>query len=82
VRKIAQKTEDFGLILLRPVFFADSGLKTQIGLLNSPELWLLSAAILGVEIVGQYFGNCDAVNHHNYSLLHQSLKVVPLMALL
>jgi Kef-type K+ transport system membrane component KefB len=56
VREIAQKTEDFVLIFLLPVFFAYSGLKTQVGLLNSPDLWLLCAAILGVAIVGKYFG--------------------------
>jgi hypothetical protein len=56
VREIAQKTEDFVLIFLLPVFFAYSGLKTQVGLLNSPELWLLCAAILGVAIVGKYVG--------------------------
>ncbi len=56
VRQIAEKTEDFVLIFLLPVFFAYSGLKTQIGLLNTPELWLLCLAILGVAIVGKYFG--------------------------
>ena len=56
VRKIAEKTEDFVLIFLLPIFFAYSGLKTQIGLLNSPELWGLCAVILGVAIVGKYFG--------------------------
>jgi Kef-type K+ transport system membrane component KefB len=56
VREIAQKTEDFVLIFLLPVFFAYSGLKTQVGLLNSIDLWLLCAAILGVAIVGKYFG--------------------------
>jgi Kef-type K+ transport system membrane component KefB len=56
VRQIAEKTEDFVLIFLLPVFFAYSGLKTQIGLLNSPELWLLCLAVLGVAIVGKYFG--------------------------
>jgi Kef-type K+ transport system membrane component KefB len=56
VREIAQKTEDFVLIFLLPVFFAYSGLKTQVGLLNNPELWLLCAAILGVAIVGKYVG--------------------------
>lgn len=56
VREIAQKTEDFVLIFLLPVFFAYSGLKTQIGLLNSPELWLLCVAILGVAIGGKYVG--------------------------
>jgi Kef-type K+ transport system membrane component KefB len=56
VREVAQKTEDFVLIFLLPIFFAYSGLKTQIGLLNHPDLWLLCAAILGVAIVGKYVG--------------------------
>jgi hypothetical protein len=56
VRKIAEKTEDFVLIFLLPIFFAYSGLKTEIGLLNSPELWGLCVVILGVAIVGKYVG--------------------------
>lgn len=56
VRELAQKTEDFVLIFLLPVFFAYSGLRTQIGLLNSPDLWLLCAAVVGVAIVGKYVG--------------------------
>ncbi|MCC3410985.1 cation:proton antiporter [Microcoleus sp. PH2017_02_FOX_O_A] len=55
-RELAEKTEDFVLIFLLPIFFAYSGLRTQIGLLNSPELWLLCAAVLGVAIIGKYFG--------------------------
>ncbi|MGE5660118.1 MAG: cation:proton antiporter [Actinomycetota bacterium] len=55
-REIAQKTEDFVLIFLLPVFFAYSGLRTQIGLLNSPELWLLCFAVLAVAIVGKFVG--------------------------
>jgi Kef-type K+ transport system membrane component KefB len=65
VREIAQKTEDFVLIFLLPVFFAYSGLKTQVGLLNSPELWLLCAAILGVAIVGKYVGTYYAARSCN-----------------
>ncbi|MEY3400832.1 MAG: hypothetical protein RLZZ86_435 [Cyanobacteriota bacterium] len=56
VRELAIKTEDFVLIFLLPIFFAYSGLKTQIGLLNSPKLWLLSALILLVAIGGKYTG--------------------------
>ncbi len=65
VREIAQKTEDFVLIFLLPVFFAYSGLKTQVGLLNTPELWLLCAAVLGVAIVGKYFGTYYAARSCN-----------------
>ncbi len=56
VRELAHKTEDFVLIFLLPIFFAYSGIRTQIGLLNRPELWLLCAAVLGVAIIGKYVG--------------------------
>ncbi|MBW4610845.1 MAG: cation:proton antiporter [Hassallia sp. WJT32-NPBG1] len=56
VREIAVKTEDFVLIFLLPVFFAYSGLRTQIGLVNRPELWLLCALVLFVAIAGKYLG--------------------------
>ncbi len=54
VREIAGKTKDFVLIFLLPVFFAYSGLRTQIGLINSPELWLLCGLVLFVAIAGKY----------------------------
>ncbi len=56
VREIAEKTEDFVLIFLLPIFFAYSGLRTQVGLLNRPELWLLCALVVAVAISGKYFG--------------------------
>ncbi|MFB2838662.1 cation:proton antiporter [Floridanema evergladense] len=55
-REIAEKTEDFVLIFLLPIFFAYSGLRTEIGLLNRAELWLLCAAVVAVAIVGKYAG--------------------------
>jgi Kef-type K+ transport system membrane component KefB/nucleotide-binding universal stress UspA family protein len=56
VKEIAEKTEDFVLIFLLPVFFAYSGLRTQIGLLDRPELWLLCGTVVAVAIVGKYAG--------------------------
>lgn len=56
VRELAQKTEDFVLIFLLPIFFAYSGLRTEIGLLNRPELWWLCLAVLVVAIAGKYVG--------------------------
>jgi Kef-type K+ transport system membrane component KefB/nucleotide-binding universal stress UspA family protein len=56
VKEIAEKTEDFVLIFLLPVFFVYSGLKTKIGLINTPQLWLVCAAILAVAILGKYLG--------------------------
>ncbi len=56
VKELAEKTEDFVLIFLLPIFFAYSGLKTEIGLLNRPELWLLCGAVLAVAIAGKFVG--------------------------
>ncbi len=55
-REIAIRLEEFILIIMLPVFFAHSGLRTQIGLLNSPELWLLCGMVVAVAIVGKYAG--------------------------
>ncbi len=55
-RELAEKTEDFILVFLLPLFFAYSGLKTEIGLLNAPDKWLLCAAVIGVAIIGKYVG--------------------------
>ena len=56
VRELAEKTEDFVLTFLLPIFFAYSGLRTEIGLLNKPELWLLCLLVLTVAISGKYVG--------------------------
>jgi Kef-type K+ transport system membrane component KefB/nucleotide-binding universal stress UspA family protein len=55
-RELAEKTEDFVLVFLLPLFFAYSGLKTEIGLLNTPDKWLLCLAVIGVAIIGKYVG--------------------------
>ncbi|MCU0524243.1 MAG: cation:proton antiporter [Elainella sp. Prado103] len=59
-RELAEKTEDFVLTFLLPIFFAYSGLRTQIGLLNQPVLWLLCAAVLTVAIGGKFLGTYGA----------------------
>jgi Kef-type K+ transport system membrane component KefB/nucleotide-binding universal stress UspA family protein len=55
-RELAEKTEDFVLTFLLPIFFAYSGLRTEIGLLNRPELWLLCGMVLAVAIGGKFIG--------------------------
>jgi Kef-type K+ transport system membrane component KefB/nucleotide-binding universal stress UspA family protein len=56
VKEIAEKTEDFVLIFLLPVFFVYSGQHTRIGLIDTPQLWLVCAAILAVAVLGKYLG--------------------------
>ncbi len=62
-RELAQKTEDFVLTFLLPIFFAYSGLRTQIGLLNRPELWGLCGLVLLVAISGKYLGSYYAARY-------------------
>ena len=56
-RKImTEKVEDVSLSLFLPLFFASTGLRTEIGLLNSPELWTMCGIITAVAILGKFGG--------------------------
>ena len=50
------KIEDLSVSLLLPLFFVYTGLKTEIGLLNTPELWLLCLAFILVAVIGKFGG--------------------------
>lgn len=60
-RKILKgKVEHVSLGLLLPLFFAFSGLRTQLGLLNTPHAWAICAAITGLAILGKFGGSMIA----------------------
>src|SRR5439155_12756032 len=48
--------EDFVVILLLPMFFAYTGLRTNIGLLDRPVLWGITLLLIAVAVVGKFFG--------------------------
>jgi Kef-type K+ transport system membrane component KefB len=50
---LRERLETFTLVLLLPLFFAYTGLRTSIGLLNSPELWLLCGLIVLVAVASK-----------------------------
>lgn len=52
-----EKVEDISLVFFLPLFFAFTGLRTQIGLINSPELWGVCALLVTVAIAGK-LGGC------------------------
>ncbi|MCE1197527.1 MAG: cation:proton antiporter [Marinilabiliales bacterium] len=54
---LADKVEDVSTILLLPIFFAFTGLRTQIGLLNEGHLWLYCLLIITVAITGKLLGS-------------------------
>ena len=55
-----EKVEDVALILLLPLFFVFTGLKTEIGLLNDPYLWKVTGFIILVAVVGKFLGSALA----------------------
>ena len=55
-----EKVEDVSVILLLPLFFVFTGLRTEIGLLNDPYLWKVTGFIILVAVVGKFFGSALA----------------------
>jgi Kef-type K+ transport system membrane component KefB len=53
---VTHRIEDFVVTLLLPLFFAFTGLRTNIGLLDRPELWLMTIVLIAVAIVGKLAG--------------------------
>ena len=54
--EVTRRIEDFVVTLLLPVFFVYTGLKTNIGLLDRPELWLITIALIAIAIIGKLAG--------------------------
>jgi Kef-type K+ transport system membrane component KefB len=53
---VTHRVEDFVVTLLLPLFFAYTGLRTNIGLLDRPELWAITGVLLAVAVVGKFGG--------------------------
>lgn len=56
-RILIEKIEYVALGLFLPLFFAYSGLRTQIGLLNDGHLWGVAFVIICVAILGKFGGS-------------------------
>jgi Kef-type K+ transport system membrane component KefB len=54
---LSAKFESVAVLLLLPVFFAFTGLRTRIGLVKGAELWFYCALIIGVAILGKVGGS-------------------------
>lgn len=53
---VKEKVEDVALLLLLPLFFVSSGLRTELGLVNTPRLWGLFLICTLVAVVGKMGG--------------------------
>ena len=54
---LAEKLEDLVLVLLLPLFFAVSGLRTQVGLLNTAHGWAMFGLIMAAACLGKFGGS-------------------------
>ena len=60
---IIEKVEDVAVVLLLPLFFVFTGLRTQIGLINDPYLWKMTGLIILVAVTGKFLGSTLAARY-------------------
>lgn len=58
--ELRNKLEDFTVVFLLPAFFAFTGLRTRIGLLEGMEAWLFCGLIIVVASIGKFGGSAIA----------------------
>jgi Kef-type K+ transport system membrane component KefB len=58
--KLVIRVENLSAVLLLPVFFAFTGLRTQVGLLTDPKDWLICLIIIAVATAGKLGGSAVA----------------------
>lgn len=73
-----EKIEDVSTLLLLPLFFVFTGLRTQIGLLNEPHLWQMCGVIILLAVIGKFLGSALAAKFTGQSW-RESLIVGALM---
>lgn len=54
---LRERLETFGSVFLLPLFFAFTGLRTQVGLLDDWRSWLMCAGIIALAIIGKLVGS-------------------------
>ena len=53
---VTHRIEDIVVTLLLPLFFCYTGLRTDIGLLDRPELWVMTGVLILIAIIGKWIG--------------------------
>jgi Kef-type K+ transport system membrane component KefB len=65
---VTRRFENFVVLVLLPLFFVVTGLKTQVTALNRPVLWLLTLLLIGVAITGKFLGAMLAARFSGFKL--------------
>lgn len=64
---IAPRLEYVSLLVLLPLFFALTGLRSEIGLLNSVDAWIACGGIIVIAVFGKLFGSALASKYMGFS---------------
>jgi Kef-type K+ transport system membrane component KefB/nucleotide-binding universal stress UspA family protein len=57
VHDLNEKFEDVTVVFLLPIFFANAGLRTSIGLVSGPQMWGFFGLIMLVAVAGKFGGS-------------------------
>ncbi|HTL55384.1 MAG TPA: cation:proton antiporter [Candidatus Limnocylindrales bacterium] len=52
-RELQRQIEPFAVVFLLPMFFTFSGLNTRLDMVNSPQLLLIAAAVIGISCIAK-----------------------------
>ncbi len=75
---LTQRIEDISAVALLPLFFAYTGIRTQIGTLNTWNDWLVCGLIILVAVIGKLLGSALAAKYSGMNW-RDSLSVGVLM---
>ena len=64
---VTRRIDDFVTFVLLPLFFVITGLRTEIGAVNSVELWLITLGLIVVAVVGKWIGAMAAARYGGFS---------------
>ncbi len=56
VRHLSEKVEDFAVLFLLPLFFAYTGLQTELGLISGATGWIICGIVILTAILGKFGG--------------------------
>lgn len=69
-RVFTEKIEDLSLVVLLPLFFVTTGLRTEISLISSGHMWLVCIIIIFTAIAGKFGGTLLAARYTGISWNH------------
>ncbi len=73
IKHLSEKFEDFTVLFLLPLFFAYTGLRTELGLLGSASSWAICAVIVFIAIMGKFGGVTLAARWYGMNWRQSSL---------